>query len=117
MWKRFLFWDFPRGSRPYDIMVGIILIFIFLTPRAWFRDQPRVPQASQVAALRSDDGGKVFVVDTELLSGIAEEQRVAKVGQILKNLPGGRTNVEVTRVEAIYDSEGEIKAFMAFARP
>ena len=116
MWKRFLFWDFPRGSRPYDIMVGIILVFIFVTPRAWFRDQPKVPQASQVAVLPSENGSNVFVVDTELLSGIGEEQRPAKVGQILKNLPG-RRNVEITRVEAIYDSEGEIKAFMAFARP
>jgi hypothetical protein len=116
MWKRFLFWDFPRGSRPYDIMVGVILVFIFLTPRAWFRDQPKVPQASQVAVLPSDNGGNVYVVDTELLTGIAEEQRPAKVGQILKGLPG-RRNVEITRVEAIYDSEGEIKAFMAFARP
>jgi hypothetical protein len=116
MWKRFLFWDFPRGSRPYDLMVGVILVFVFLTPRAWFRDQPKIPQASQIAALRSDDGGNVFVVDTELLSGITEEQRVSKVGQIVKNLPG-RRNVEITRVEAIYDSEGEIKAFMAFARP
>ena len=116
MWKRFLFWDFPRGSRPYDIMVGVILAFVFLTPRAWFRDQPKVPQASQVAILRSDSGGNVYVVDTELLSGIAEEQRAAKVGQFLKNVPG-RRNVDITSVEPIYDSEGEIKAFIAVARP
>jgi hypothetical protein len=115
MWKRFLFWDFPRGSRPYDIVVGAILAFIFLTPRAWFRDQPRIPQASQVAVLPSDNGSNVYVVDTELLLGIPEEQRAGKVGQILKTMPG-RRNVEITRVEAIYDSEGEIKAFMAFAR-
>ena len=116
MWKRFLFWDFPRGSRPYDIMVGIILVFVFLTPRAWFRDQPKIPHASQVAVMPSDHGSNVFFVDTELLSGIAEEQRAAKVGQIVKGMAGSK-NVEITRVEAIYDSEGEIKAFMAFARP
>ena len=87
MWKRFLFWDFPRGSRPYDIVVGAILAFIFLTPRAWFRDQPRIPQASQVAVLPSDNGSNVYVVDTELLLGIPEEQRAGKVGQILKYLP------------------------------
>src|SRR5436305_15074840 len=116
MWKRFLFWDFPRGSRPYDLMVGAILAFVFVTPRAWFRDQPKTPQASQVAVLRSDSGGNVYVVDTELLSGIAEEQRAAKVGQILKNMPGRRI-VGITSVEPIYDSEGEIKAFIAVALP
>jgi len=116
MWKRFLFWDFPRGSRPYDIVVGVILAFVFLTPRAWFHDQPKIPHASQVAVMPSDHGSNVFFVDTELLSGVAEEQRAAKVGQIVKGMPGSKS-VEITRVEAIYDSEGEIKAFMAFARP
>lgn len=37
----FLWWNYPRGSLEYDIMVGIILVFIFLTPRHFFRDQPR----------------------------------------------------------------------------
>jgi hypothetical protein len=116
MWKRFLFWDFPRGSRPYDIMVGIILAFIFLTPRDFFRDQPKIPSASQVAVLPSEDGSNVFLVDTEMLSGIPEEQRPQRVGQILKKLPGSK-KIEITRVEPIYDSEGEIKAFRAVAKP
>jgi hypothetical protein len=116
MWKRFLYWDFPRGSRPYDIMVAIILAFIFITPRDFFRDQPKIPSASQVAVLPSEHGSNVFIVDTEMLSGIPEEQRPVKVGQILKKLPGAK-HVEITRVEPIYDSEGEIKAFMAFAKP
>jgi hypothetical protein len=116
MLKRFILWDFPRGSRPYDVMVGLILAFIFLTPRDWFRDQPRVPRASHVAVLPSENGSNVYVVDTELLAGIPEEQRPAKAGQIVQTMPGAR-KVEITRVEPIYDSEGEIKAFMAFARP
>ena len=116
MWKRLIFWDFPRGSRPYDIMVGIILAFIFITPRDFFRDQPKIPSASKVAVLPSEHGSNVFVVDTEMLSGIPEDQRPRKVGEILRKLPGGK-RVEITRVEPIYDSEGEIKAFMAFARP
>src|SRR5690242_15358032 len=97
-------------------MVGAILVFVFLTPRAWFRDQPKVPQASQVAVLRSDGGGNVYVVDTELLAGVPEDQRMAKVSQYLKKLPG-RRNTDITSVEPIYDSEGEIKAFIAVARP
>lgn len=49
----FLWWSYPRASLEYDIMVGIILAFIFLTPRAWFHDQPRpVPPPAAVAASR-----------------------------------------------------------------
>ncbi|MGH9476083.1 MAG: hypothetical protein ACRD1C_07095 [Terriglobales bacterium] len=41
----FLWWSYPRGSLEYDVMVGVILLFIFLTPRSWFGDQPRPPHA------------------------------------------------------------------------
>ena len=37
MLKRFILWDFKRGSWQYDVIVGLILAFIFLTPREVFR--------------------------------------------------------------------------------
>ena len=30
--KGYIWWTYPRGSVPYDIMVTVILAFIFLTP-------------------------------------------------------------------------------------
>ena len=74
MLKRFILWDFPRASWQYDVMVGIILAFIFLTPRDWFRDQPRIPNASSIAMLPSENGSLVFFVDRELLDRIPENQ-------------------------------------------
>lgn len=47
----FIWWSYPRGSLEYDVMVGIILAFIFLTPRHFFRDQAR-PQAPPAAVQR-----------------------------------------------------------------
>lgn len=55
-WKRklgsFLWWSYPRGSLQYDIMVAMILAFIFLTPRHWFRDQPRPAATAVVVHLK-----------------------------------------------------------------
>jgi hypothetical protein len=111
--KRFILWDYPRASWQYDVIVGIILAFIFLTPRSWFRDQPRTPQASQVALL--GHGNDVFWVEPELLAGVPEDQRLVKLASILKSRTGKvRT---VTRVEPILDSEGAIEGYMAFAKP
>ena len=31
--KRFILWDYARGSLQYDLMVVLILAFIFVTPR------------------------------------------------------------------------------------
>ena len=91
MFKRFILWDFPRGSRQYDVMVGIILAFVFLTPRVWFSDRPRVASASRITA-------DTYTVDPELLTGVPEAQRTARAGQIVKKLAGSR-NVEIVRVE------------------
>jgi hypothetical protein len=70
MLKRFILWDYPRASWQYDVMVGLILAFIFLTPRDWFRDQPRIPNASNVAMLPSDHGSSVLWLDSELLAQV-----------------------------------------------
>lgn len=43
-----IFWSYDRGSWPYDVMVVLILIFVLLTPRGWFHDQPRHAQSSNV---------------------------------------------------------------------
>ena len=84
MLKRFILWDFPRASWQYDVIVACILAFIFLTPRDWFRDQPRIPHASSIALLPSENGSTVFFVDAQLLAGTAENQRVQKLSRELQ---------------------------------
>jgi len=96
-------------------MVGLIVLFIFLTPRGWFRDQPRAVQASQISLVRGGHGSDVLWIEPELLAGVPENQRLAKVSELLKSRPG-KIPV-VTRVEPILDSEGEVKGYMAIARP
>lgn len=113
--KRFILWDYPRASVQYDVMVGLILVFVFFTPRNWFRDQPRTPRASQVALLRAEHGNEVFWVEPELLAGVPDDQRMARLGEILKDRTGKKR--AITRLEPILDSEGETKGYMAFARP
>jgi len=116
MLKRFILWDYPRGSRPYDVMVAIILAFVFLTPRDWFRDQPRIPKASHIAMLPAERGTSPFFVDTQLLEKIPVDQRVARLTDLLQKSTGNR-NLAVIRVEPILDSEGELQGYLAFARP
>ncbi|HUZ47259.1 MAG TPA: hypothetical protein VMW54_11545 [Terriglobia bacterium] len=39
---RAIFWSYERGSWQYDVIVVVILAFIFLTPARWFHDRPRL---------------------------------------------------------------------------
>ena len=115
MLKRFILWDFPRASWQYDVMVGIILAFIFLTPREWFRDQPRIPNASQIAMLPSEHGSQVAWMDTGLFAGVHDDQRVLRATELLRAKTGNK-KVVVVRLETVRDSEDEIQGYMAFAR-
>jgi hypothetical protein len=54
LWRgivRTVFWSYERGSWPYDVMVILIVFFVLLTPRAWFRDQP-LPAAPPRASIK-----------------------------------------------------------------
>jgi hypothetical protein len=114
MLKRFILWDYPRGSRQYDVMVGIILAFIFFTPRDFFRDQPRIPKASNITMLPSKNGSLEFFVGAADLAKIPESARAATLTDLVQTRMSDR-HLYVTKVEPILDSEGELQGYMAFA--
>jgi hypothetical protein len=110
--KRFIFWDFPRASWQYDIIVVLILAFIFLTPREVFRDQPK---AQSIVLLPNDSAGvEVFYLEPKLLMEIAEGERFQKAAQMLQKRDGKK--LELYRLTPIYDSEKDIKGFMAYTK-
>lgn len=77
--SRTIFWSYDRGSWPYDLMVVIILLFVLLTPRKWFHDQPQPTRpAGNLIQLVTEDaasGDRTFRVDASVLP---EEKRDAK---------------------------------------
>lgn len=113
--KRFILWDYARASWQYDVMVALIVLFVLFTPRSWFHDQPRIPHASEIAMLPASNGNQVFWIEPELVTPIPESSRLSHLSSVLQTKTG-RTQV-VTRIEPIYDSEQEIKGYMAFTKP
>jgi hypothetical protein len=112
--KRFILWDYQRGGWQYDVICAVITLFIFAAPRQWFRDQPRIPHASQITSLPSH-GESVFWIESELATSFPESQRIDQLGKVLTARTGKRQ--ELIRIEPILDSEQEVKGYMAFARP
>jgi len=108
--KRLIFWDFPRASWQYDIVVALILLFIFATPREWFHDQPR---ASSIVLLSSVRGVNRVFIATDLLDDTPEAQRPARAERLIRDRTGKAWHV--VRVEPIRDeAEQEIKGFIAY---
>jgi hypothetical protein len=104
---RFLFWDYPRASWQYDVMVGLILAFIFLTPPDVFRDRPK--EASIVML----HGG--FWIEPQLLPNVPADQLLPRANEVVNRRY--KTRATITAVEPIYDEEHELKGYMAFTKP
>ena len=108
MLSKLIFWEFPRGSVHYDIVVMLIVAFIFLTPREMYRDQPR---ASSIVMLPAQRG---YLLEPGLLAGIAPPDQPARATTLVRDR--FKTHATVTRVEPVLD-EGELTGFMAFTEP
>ena len=68
-----IFWSYERGTWPYDVLVGAVVLFVFLSPRNWFDDQPQLGPAghqAQVQLLSEDPANptQTYRVDAQLLS-------------------------------------------------
>jgi hypothetical protein len=107
--SRFLFWDYPRASWQFDVMVGLILIFIFVMPREIFKDQPS--PAVNVVMLH---GG--FWIAPQLLDGVPQDQLLPKAMALINSRY--KTQPAVTSVEPINDEANkEVTGYMVFTKP
>ena len=113
--KRFVLWDYPRATWQYDIMVALILGFLFLTPRQWFRDQPRVPHTSRIGKLNGAHGTSVYWVEAAFLAGVPEAQRGARIAELLRQSGGEKR--EIVRFDPVLDSESNVEGYIVFTRP
>jgi hypothetical protein len=111
--SRLLFWDFPRASLQYDILVILILGFVFLTPRDVFHDQPR---AASVEILPGEQGMSLYWIAPELLDGVSSRDDLIAKASALVNKRYKRRQT-IIRVEPIRDEEMDITGYMAYARP
>lgn len=80
--KSYIWWTHERGSVPYDVMVTLILAFIFLTPH-WidYGDRPKPDwPANEIRASVNPAGGMIYEVPVEMLqtqSGEPSDQELA----------------------------------------
>lgn len=112
MLKRLIFWDFPRTTWQYDVVVALILAFIFLTPRSLFNDQPR---ATEVVRLPLAEGAGVFFVDANLLSPDSPETLATQASRVVSKRTGKAANV--SQVQAVAGDAGELKGYMVYLKP
>ena len=109
--KGYLFWTYTRGSFHYDVMVTLILAFIFIAPRFInFKDKPPIRAAHPTNIMASADG-KMYQVDASAVDAQDEGMVRTNFERVLRPITGA---VTVERVEQIRDTSGHVVAYRAW---
>lgn len=118
--KRYIFWTFPRGSFHYDVMVTLILAFIFITPRFIdYKDKPAPDVLFGTSQVLVRPAGKVgarakfvYEVRKEALHGASSDADIrAALQSLIEPIAGSPiTLTGYTRVE---NSHGELVGYDA----
>jgi hypothetical protein len=108
--KGYFWWTYPRGSVPYDVMVTLILAFIFLTP-IWinFRDKPveRSPHQTEVVVQQEGDGF-LYKVDASAVKPGTDSEIRESLLRIVEPIAG---YVTIDRYEPVRDGSHNLVAY------
>ncbi|MGZ4824539.1 MAG: hypothetical protein ACXVZT_07960, partial [Terriglobales bacterium] len=103
-------WTDKRGSVRYDIMVTLILAFIFLAPY-WlnFKDKPieRLPHQTGVVVFPDGQSGFLFQVDASAVRG----DPATFESDLLRVIEPIAGEVDITRYEPVRDAKGLVVGY------
>ena len=114
-----IFWKFERGSVQYDIMVTLILLFVFVIPRfVDFKDKPAPDVAIRhrevlvkSAGTQGDASRFVYEIRAEDLNGATGDADLrAAMARVIAPISG---DVTIQKYTPVIDTKGHIIAYDA----
>lgn len=109
--RGYIWWKYERGSLHYDIMVSLILLFVFLSPYIVnFNDKPieRNPHSTGVVITPDGSGGLVYQIAAVAVSGSKDYEVRDSLLRVIEPIAG---EVSITRYEPVRDAAGRIQAY------
>ncbi len=109
--KSFIFWSHERGTIQYDVMVTLILIFVFFSPRLInFNDRPveRNPHSSGVVVYPDGNGEFIYQVEGKAVQAKDDSGIRASLLRIIEPISG---SVSISRYEPMTDNKGRVIAY------
>jgi hypothetical protein len=122
--SRTFFWAYERGAWQYDAAVILILVFVLLTPRSWFHDQPQMGLPAntpgQVLLLKDEGATKTYRVDARILA--PPEQTPALENELHNALQKSLSELSdkrftISKIEPVRDAQGTVIAYYVDIHP
>ncbi|MDE1156268.1 MAG: hypothetical protein PW735_11145 [Acidobacteriaceae bacterium] len=114
--RNYFWWTYDRGSLHYDIMVTLILLFLFLAPHYIdFKDKPAPPvtlTSSEVLVKHALDGDRhmIFEIRASDLESSNDGNRLEAAQRIVESIAGPST---VSSLKPVLDTHGKTVAYDA----
>ena len=117
--RNYIFWTYERGSFHYDVMVTLILLFLFLSPRFIdFRDKPVLItplQHSEVLVKEqngtNDEPSFVYEIRVDDLQGAKTDREIrAAIMNVVEPIAGDAT---LQKYAPVLDAKGHVVAYEA----
>ena len=109
--RGYILWSYERGSLHYDIMVTLILLFVFISPRFInFKDKPveRNALATGVLVIPDQKGGFIYQISATAVASVPGTDIRAQLERIIEPIAGA---VSITRYEPVKDAGGHTLSY------
>ena len=114
--RDFILWSYERGTLQYDVMVTLILLFVFLSP-FWidFHDKPveRNPHPIGVVVTPQPGGGFIYQIEG---SAVAATDDAAVRQELLRIVEPIAGEVSITRYDAVRDRQGRVLTYKVWVQ-
>jgi hypothetical protein len=107
----YIFWSYERGSLQYDVMVTLILIFIFVGPYFInFKDEPLPQLPHQIGVVIHPDGdsGFYYEIDAAAVHGTGDPEIRKDLLRVIEPIAG---EVEIAGYDQVRDPHGEVTGY------
>jgi hypothetical protein len=109
--RSYILWQHERGTLHYDIMVTLILIFVFFSPY-WinFNDKPtaRIPHPTGVVVTPDAQGGLLYQIDASAVTSGDDRSIREQLLRIIEPISG---EVSLVSYETITDRTGHVQSY------
>ena len=116
--KSYIFWTHERGSFHYDVIVTLILLFLFVSPRFInFGDKPVEPIALKASEVLVKEAGPyrfIFEVRADSVGPATDDAALREA--MLRQIEPIAGEVTWERYEPVRDPNGKVIAYDAYVR-
>lgn len=113
--RGYVLWSYERGTIQYDVMVTLILLFVFLSPRYIdYNDKPidRTVHPTGVVVV-PDANGFIFEVEGTAVKGTDDAAIRNELLRIVEPISG---EVTITKYEIVRDGKGAVLSYKVWAQ-